>query len=362
MNTDEITKNTDTINTELLFRSAITLLLVVITVIGLEFMTQIQELQKTSNSVTYVSNINAQMQRLVRLELVDEPSDLLILNIDSLLKELERSQHTLLFDDGTETAQSFIQVKKGWDTLKTEIYKAREQGWKATRLQYSAESTYYSAERLTVELADYFTYVSKFITLLQLVIISVVFLIVILVIARSIVYLTVIRKQKVEMNESYIDATTNLFNRTKCQKLLVETALISENSTLVIFDLNDLKVINDNLGHLVGDEFIAAFADSLKKAKAVMDETIFLGRYGGDEFIAYFEHVEEKQILKFLDEVENYTKEYNNNQKHFQVSYAVGYAVAKELPIHEKVDELFSLADERMYKAKVEMKQIVHES
>lgn len=196
--------------------------------------------------------------------------------------------------------------------------------------------------------------------MLQFIIITVVFLIVILVIARSIVYLTVIRKQKVEMNESYIDPTTNLFNRTKCQKLLVETALISEHSTLVIFDLNDLKVINDNLGHLVGDELISAFADSLKKAKAIMDENIFLGRYGGDEFIAYFEHVEDKQILKFLEQVENYTKEYNNNQKHFQVSYAVGYAIAKELPKHEKVDELFSLADERMYKAKVEMKQMVN--
>ena len=50
-----------------------------------------------------------------------------------------------------------------------------------------------------------------------------------------------------------------------------------------MFDLNNLKEVNDTLGHAAGDSMIANFAHILRK---VVPEKDFVGRYGGDEFIA----------------------------------------------------------------------------
>lgn len=52
-----------------------------------------------------------------------------------------------------------------------------------------------------------------------------------------------------------------------------------------VFDLNNLRSINNNLGHDKGDEYIRTFAIQLRKA---IPAQYFVGRDGGDEFIAIF--------------------------------------------------------------------------
>ena len=52
-----------------------------------------------------------------------------------------------------------------------------------------------------------------------------------------------------------------------------------------MFDLNNLRIINNNLGHDKGDEYIRSFAEQLRLA---VDPENFVGRDGGDEFIANF--------------------------------------------------------------------------
>ena len=50
----------------------------------------------------------------------------------------------------------------------------------------------------------------------------------------------------------------------------------------MMFDLNDLKYVNDTYGHEKGDEFIQSFSYCLTR---ILDSDSFLARYGGDEFI-----------------------------------------------------------------------------
>lgn len=52
---------------------------------------------------------------------------------------------------------------------------------------------------------------------------------------------------------------------------------------LCVFDLNNLRIINNRLGHDQGDAYIRSFAVQLRKA---LPEEYFAGRDGGDEFIA----------------------------------------------------------------------------
>ena len=61
---------------------------------------------------------------------------------------------------------------------------------------------------------------------------------------------------------------------------------MEEQVAMCVFDMNNLRTINNTLGHDKGDEYICSFAIQLRKA--VPDE-FFAGRDGGDEFIAVLE-------------------------------------------------------------------------
>nr|WP_288118351.1 GGDEF domain-containing protein [Thiomonas sp.] len=83
-----------------------------------------------------------------------------------------------------------------------------------------------------------------------------------------------------------LDLLTGLPGRRALQqRLLSEHARLRRHAqpcTLVLIDLNRLKPVNDRYGHMVGDAYLAAFADVLRGALRPYD-TAF--RYGGDEFI-----------------------------------------------------------------------------
>ena len=56
----------------------------------------------------------------------------------------------------------------------------------------------------------------------------------------------------------------------------------NENFGIFSFDLNNLKKINDNMGHTYGDDLISGFARILKET---FEKEAVVGRMGGDEFI-----------------------------------------------------------------------------
>src|SRR5690606_7785570 len=59
---------------------------------------------------------------------------------------------------------------------------------------------------------------------------------------------------------------------------------------LAIIDLDDFKSINDTMGHPVGDSLIYAVAERLISH---MSDTVKIGRFGGDEFMLYIDHVQD---------------------------------------------------------------------
>jgi diguanylate cyclase len=80
------------------------------------------------------------------------------------------------------------------------------------------------------------------------------------------------------------DDLTDLFNRRALIAHLDERLALGKSGpvSLLLLDVDRLKVINDHLGHQVGDSFIRAFVEQLKNA---VDVPAVIGRFGGDEFI-----------------------------------------------------------------------------
>lgn len=120
----------------------------------------------------------------------------------------------------------------------------------------------------------------------------------------------------------------------------------------ISIDLNNLKMINDTLGHQAGDKYIRNCADLLKKFEG---EECILYRIGGDEF-AFI--VINTNIQKITELRKNIIKSVNlhNLNAEMQISIAVGEAVF-EAEIDEDLSATLKRADQDMYDNKKEMKE-----
>ena len=116
---------------------------------------------------------------------------------------------------------------------------------------------------------------------------------------------------------------------------------------VVMFDLNNLKKVNDLLGHEVGDHYIEAFSALLANQQ---NERISAYRVGGDEFAMILEETNAVEIHQMLDRLEKSVEKYN--AKHcVKISYARGYEISTREHYY-LMEELARRADENMYKHK----------
>lgn len=96
---------------------------------------------------------------------------------------------------------------------------------------------------------------------------------------------------------AYTDAHTGLPNKGACEALLRDQDTIVEPTVCIMFDLNNLKTENDTMGHSAGDRLIMDFARLLRR---VIPDKDFVGRYGGDEFMAVIYHTGKTEIEELL--------------------------------------------------------------
>ncbi len=157
-----------------------------------------------------------------------------------------------------------------------------------------------------------------------------------------------------KLKEIYMtDFLTGLYNRTGCETVLysfVEEEKRQGNDTMLLFiDINYMKYINDDYGHLSGDLAIQATARAMKNA---LPDNWLLGRYGGDEFIAVGrfggEGFAEKIKAKFVDSMKKVTSRLKLS---FMLSASAGYSIIRPDDDRMVVDFIRE-ADESMYEEK----------
>lgn len=92
-----------------------------------------------------------------------------------------------------------------------------------------------------------------------------------------------------------------------------------------MFDLNNLKEVNDTLGHIAGDTMILDFAHILR---TTIPEEYFVGRYGGDEFIAILRGASAAQVHNILKDIQNEISRFNQYSGSVHLSYACGNSMS----------------------------------
>ncbi|MDO9536336.1 MAG: GGDEF domain-containing protein [Bacillota bacterium] len=145
------------------------------------------------------------------------------------------------------------------------------------------------------------------------------------------------------------DPLTGIYNRARFNEELEKSTAISKryntNLSLVIFDLDDLKTINDNYGHLCGDKVIVSIT------KIVLDairETDIFVRWGGDEFMILLPNTQEQQAVKLTERISMLISE-NAFHNVGHVSCSFGVVSLEESDDH---DSFLHRADKMLYLAK----------
>ena len=152
---------------------------------------------------------------------------------------------------------------------------------------------------------------------------------------------------------SITDALTGLYNRRGLstlaeQQLKIATRLNSE--ILVIFaDLDGMKWINDNLGHLAGDQALIETATILKNTFRKSD---IIARHGGDEFIILALGANYTSFDILIKRIQEQINSHNAQEnRSFKLSVSIGTALYDpQSPC--SIDELITQADKTMYKHK----------
>lgn len=146
------------------------------------------------------------------------------------------------------------------------------------------------------------------------------------------------------------DALTNLVNREDA-KMQINTYLCDKRhkGALLILDLDNFKMINDQLGHTAGDNALITFAKILTKA---VREADIVCRLGGDEFIIFMREMTDRDsIINKVTYIITETKsEVSPTSLHRVVSASVGIAMAQQ--DGETFDELYQNADSALYYVK----------
>lgn len=144
-----------------------------------------------------------------------------------------------------------------------------------------------------------------------------------------------------------VDQLTGLLSRRAGQLRLDELGKAEKPYIVAFIDLDGLKSVNDEHGHLAGDAYLAAFGEAIATALPKHD----LVRWGGDEFLVIREggKDEERELRERLDAIEAFA---DANGTSLPVSFSYGITAVSSFD--ETSDEVVRRADASMYEAKQE--------
>lgn len=280
---------------------AVRLLMMVLTAVLIFFfinvMLLVSDIQGTARVVNYAGLVRGTTQRIVKLEDAGQPQDDLLKAVDSYINGLRYGSDDLnlvrLDDD-----------------------------------EYQAKMT---------ELANYFDELC----------IDIVGLVATFAVELVRAVRTAALNRELQ-SKVYLDEATGLPNKNKCEEILGQEQPVSaeEPVAVCVFDLNNLHMVNNNFGHEKGDEYIRSFAQQLG---SVASETCFVGRDGGDEFIAVLRDADRAAVESCLARIRANVNEYSEVHPDMPISYAVGYALSSDFDEPPTMRELFSQADKNMY-------------
>jgi diguanylate cyclase (GGDEF)-like protein len=150
------------------------------------------------------------------------------------------------------------------------------------------------------------------------------------------------------------DALTQIYNkRFFLERLHSEFAFSQRHNaslSLIIFDIDHFKQVNDTYGHLAGDYVLAAMAKAV--VPMIRSEDVF-ARYGGEEFVVLSRSTDPPSASVVSDRIRSLLEGYRFEfeEQRIAITVSVGLA-AMPNPAIQSPEDLVALADKALYEAK----------
>ena len=149
------------------------------------------------------------------------------------------------------------------------------------------------------------------------------------------------------------DALTGLYNRryfeSCADREFLRAARYKSDLTFAVIDIDYFKKINDTYGHLCGDKILKEVAFFINESFRKTDLTF---RYGGEEFVVILTETQAKDakipLERLRDKIEQ--NQFKFKSETLNVTISIGYS--SDVEHAENATELFSFADNALYKAK----------
>jgi diguanylate cyclase (GGDEF)-like protein/PAS domain S-box-containing protein len=156
------------------------------------------------------------------------------------------------------------------------------------------------------------------------------------------------------LHDALHDALTGLPNRALFMDRLEQQLKRSQNHSGYLFavlflDLDRFKVVNDSVGHLVGDKLLIEIARRLKKSVAPTDT---VARLGGDEFTILLENISSKSEATLVAESIYQTLNFSFHIDGYELFSTASIGIALSSQGYEKPEDILRDADLTMYSAK----------
>lgn len=158
------------------------------------------------------------------------------------------------------------------------------------------------------------------------------------------------REKEIISSEAKRDGLTGLYNRRSFDALIDEfmsNKSVSSEGALFLIDMDNFKNVNDTLGHIAGDEALKTLAGAMR----IVFPGGYLGRYGGDEFIAFVPSTCDDETLDRLGSslCQKMDREFEHGGKSVRLSVSVG--IVSTVGIGDYA-ELYMKADKALYFSK----------
>jgi len=157
---------------------------------------------------------------------------------------------------------------------------------------------------------------------------------------------------KIEHDKALCDPLTGLPNRlaynSRAEMELSRWKRYRAPLSLVIWDIDYFKRINDDYGHKAGDKTLALIGQLLLNN---CRETDFAARYGGEEFVMLMPNTQEHQALEMAENIRKMIQNcgFNSNGEDINLTLSCGISEFKE---DDQLDDVFVRADQALYQSK----------
>ena len=325
-------------------------LILVLVILIIFMMIQISWLQGTARVINYAGLVRGATQREVKLEITENRNEELMKYLDDILSGLRyQDGHYELVKLYDKEYQEKLKIQSDyWEKLKTEIEAVRSVGYENTDIVNMSEIYFKMADETVFAAEKYSEKIATKIRTIEILSAFDMLCLVILVIVQTLMAMKMAVKNKLLEHRAYTDAHTGLPNKSACKELLGNKEIISEPTACIMFDLNNLKTVNDTMGHSAGDQLILNFARLLRN---VIPEKDFVGRYGGDEFMAVIYHTSQTEVEEILKCLCLEKDRLNNREDKMLIDYAYGWELSANDGKYT-IQTLLDKADSYMYENK----------